>query len=75
MTYTIPKSLADKAATFPESSHGACRCTLVLRSGRHIPNVVLAWGSEILSVGGTPTSTFESLPFALSELVDVLQEQ
>ena len=72
MIYALHKSLAEKASGFPESSYGACRCTLVLGSGQLIPEVVLAWGSEILSIGGKPIAGFESLPFELSQVVDVL---
>jgi hypothetical protein len=72
LIYELHKSLAEKAAGFPEGSYGACRCTLVLGNGQQIPHVVLAWGSEIVSIGGKPIAAFKSLPFELSQVVDVL---
>ena len=58
----------------PESSHGACRATLLLRSGRRVPDVTLAWGSEIIRVGERAVSAESELDFALSEVVDVLPQ-
>jgi len=74
MAFEIPKLLVEKAASFPESSYGACRSTLVLRSGQRVPNVLLAWGSEILSINGKPVLALKDLPFELTEVVDVLPE-
>jgi len=75
MAFEIPKPLAEKAASFQESSYGACRSTLVLRSGERVPDVLLAWGSEIISIKGKPVSALEDLPFGLNEVVDVLPER
>ena len=74
MAFEIPKLLAEKAASFLESSYGACRSTLVLRSGQRVPNVLLAWGSEILSINGERVSELKDLTFQLTEVVDVLPE-
>ena len=65
----------EKAASFQESSYGACRATLVLGSGERVPDVLLAWGSEIMSINGKPVSVLKDLPFELNEVVDVLPEK
>ena len=75
MAFEIPKALAEKAASFQESSYGACRATLVLGSGERVPDVLLAWGSEIISINGKPVSVLKDLPFELNEVVDVLPEK
>lgn len=71
MILRIPKSLYGKAQHIPESSYGACTVTLVLQSGQTIPDVVLAWGEEIVKVGGVPVHKETDLPFRASEIVDL----
>ena len=71
MTLALPRPLADKAAGFPESSYGANRVTLVLKDGRRIFDVTLAWGSEIVAINCSPVEKRE-LGFGMSDIVDVL---
>lgn len=71
MRLKIPKNLYAKAARIPESSYGACTVTLILASGKTIPDVVLAGGEEIVKVGGTPVSSEQDLPFTIREIVDL----
>ena len=73
MTLKLPPSLARKANKFPESSYGACKATLVLTSGRRVNNVVLAWGGEIVKVGGVAVGIERDLGFSLSEIADVVE--
>jgi hypothetical protein len=46
---------------FPESSYGATRVTIVLTDGRRIADVVLAWGKQIVRVGGVLVEKPEDL--------------
>jgi hypothetical protein len=71
MSLALPRPLADKAAGFPEFSYGANRVTLVLKDGRKIFDVTLAWGSEIVAIGGSPVEKKE-LGFGMSDIVDIL---
>ncbi len=75
MSYILSQKLSDKASDFPECSYGACSAILVLSSGNTINGVILAWGSEIISINGKAISSNSSLPFNISEVVDVLQEK
>ncbi len=71
MTLTLPSKLAAKAADFRESSYGACRATLVLKDGRRIFDVTLAWGSDLVQIDGEPVEK-KQLDFGVTDVVDVL---
>jgi hypothetical protein len=71
MTITLPSKLAEKAATFSECSYGACRATLVLKDGKRIVDVTLAWGSELVRIDGEPAEK-KKLDFNANDIVDVL---
>ena len=73
MSLKISAELETKASHFPESSYGATTVTLVLSSGRRVHDVVLAWASEIVKVGGRHVSDAGDLDFSVSEIVDVVQ--
>lgn len=60
----LSQQLADKASDFPEYSYGANQVTLHLQNGKEVNNVILAWASEIVKVGGKPVSSEEELPFS-----------
>jgi hypothetical protein len=68
----LTDELASKAAGFPESSYGATPVTLVLSSGRQIPNVVLAWGRQIVRIGFRKVNSTTKLGFDLADVRDVL---
>ena len=74
MSLTLPEKLADKAITFPESSYGANRVTLVLRDGRRVSEVYLGGGTEIVKIGSRAVTSPEDLGFALVDIVDVVSE-
>jgi hypothetical protein len=74
MSLLLPKPLSEIGAQLPESSHGACRATLVLNSGRRIPNVTLAWGAEVVKIGERSVSETSDLDFSLGEVIDVLPQ-
>jgi hypothetical protein len=71
MPLAIPVKLADKAAGFPECSYGASRATLVLKDGRRISDVTLAWGGEIVQLDGQRVEEEKQLGFRLLDIVDV----
>jgi hypothetical protein len=74
MTLSLPEQLADKTIGFPESSYGTNRVTLILADGRHIHEVFLAWGREIVKIGGRAVSQPDELGFQLADIVDVISE-
>ena len=74
MALTLPQSLAEKTADFPESSYGANRVTLVLGDGRRVHEVYLAWGQKIVKVGVNPIRGEEDLDFSPTDIVDVVSE-
>jgi len=65
--HILPERLRIKVQTFPEVSMGAQRIALVLATGQVIDDVVVAWGQEVVSVGG---HTPRALP--LHAVVDVI---
>jgi hypothetical protein len=67
----IPAELAEKAASFPESSYGATTVTVVLTDGRRIADVVLAWAKQIVRVGDVVIDKPEQLGFDLGMVQDV----
>ena len=63
----LPELLRDRLAAFPESSFCAHKVALVLRDGRVVEDVLVAWEAEILSAGGR-----SELPFEEWDIVDIL---
>ena len=74
MSPTLPDNLAEKIYSFPESSYGTNRVTLVLGSGRKIKEVYLAWGRDIVKIGSRKVTTLSDLDFEVSEIVDVVSD-
>ena len=75
MPIAIPVKFMDKAASFPESSYGATRVALILKDGRRISDVTLAWGSEIVQLDGEPVEEEKQLGFSLADVIDVVPRQ
>lgn len=71
--FNLPSNLADKAASFPESSYGVNMVTLVLRGGKRIPHVHVAWGSQVIKAT-KPDDDAELSKLDPLEIVDVLTE-
>lgn len=63
----IPERLRPKVQTFGEVSMGANRVALVLKDGTIIDDVILAWGEEVVRVGGG-----EPRNIAVDDIVDVI---
>lgn len=74
MSREIPNNLSDKAASFPESSYGVNRVTLVLRDGRKVEEVYLAWGREIEKIRNRSIKSIQDLDFNITKIVDVFSE-
>lgn len=63
----LPERLRGKVQTFGEVSMGANRVALVLKSGAVIDDVILAWGKEIVRIGGAdPTKV------PMDDVIDVI---
>ena len=70
----LPEVLRDQVVEFPECSYGANRVTLLLADGRLVEDVILAWGRQIVKVGGKPVASAEDLSFSTSDAVDVFPD-
>ncbi len=71
--FDLPEHLAEKAASFPESSYGATILTLVLKDGTRVPHVHVAWARNVIkATGGEEESLLSTLN--PTEIVDVLRE-
>jgi hypothetical protein len=71
--FRLPEHLADKVATFGESSYGATLVTLVLKDGTRIPHVSIAWGSQVIKAKGSEEEKSLS-QLDSANIVDVLPE-
>ena len=71
LSMELPKPLAEIAAEFPETSYGVCKATLILRCGRKVSDVTLAWGREIIKIGGKPIEEIENIDFVAIDIVEV----
>jgi hypothetical protein len=74
VTPLLPEALKQKALSYPESSYGATRVTLVLSDGRRVKDVYLAWGDEIVKVGLQAITHSGQLGFEVGDIIDVLHE-
>lgn len=68
----LPDRVAKKAAGFPESSYGACKVTLILKTGDTVSGVTLAWGCEIVKINGKEVKSEKDLHFKIIDVVDVI---
>jgi hypothetical protein len=62
----LPQALQEKVCAMPESGYGVTRVTVVLDDGRRYSDVHVAWGKEIVKVGGGTI-----IPFDISRIADV----
>ena len=74
MTLSLPNQLANRAASFNETSYGVNRVTLVLADGRRIHEVYLGWGRDIVKIENRVVARPEELDFRLADIVDVVSE-
>ena len=66
----LPAEVQEKILTLPEYHMGAHRVDLVLRDGRVISDVIVAWGDEVIRIAGHDVA--DDLPFAPEDVLDVL---
>jgi hypothetical protein len=64
----LPDDIADRIASFSESSYGAHRVVVILDDGREFREVYVA-GAEVVRVGKS-----ENIPFDPSRVIDVRDE-
>ena len=64
--------LTDKVALLPETSYGGCRVTLILKNGRKVSEVSIAWGIEIVQIDGVAIADEAQLGFSPDDIVDVV---
>jgi hypothetical protein len=62
----LPQALQEKVSAMPESGYGVTRVIVVLDDGRRYSDVHVAWGKEIVKVGGGTI-----IPFDTSRIADV----
>jgi len=67
MDYRLPANLKARVLLFGESSMGAYHVALVLRDGTVVDDVFVAWGDEVVKVGGRTDFLLD-----VSEVVDVI---
>ena len=71
--FTLPDKLADKVASFPESSYGVKTVTLMLRDGTSIHHVRVAWGRYVIKAVGVEDES-RLTRVNPSDIIDVLPE-
>jgi hypothetical protein len=63
----LSDEVSEMIRAFPEAGYGVHRVTLVLRDGSRVPDVDVAWGSQLVRGPATPM-------FRADEVVDALDE-
>ena len=63
----LPEELRSKVLSFPEYKMGAHRVALLLRNGETVDNVIIAWGDEIVHLGGR-----DSADVSVDQIADVV---
>ncbi len=71
--FRLPDNLADKVNSFGESSYGATLVTLVLKDGRRIPRVSIAWARDVIKARSAEDES-ELAKLTASDIEDVLAE-
>lgn len=63
----LPENLQDKVQDFGEYSMGTNKVAVVLKDGRIIEDVFVAWATEVVKVGSST-----NIPFKAEDVVDVI---
>jgi hypothetical protein len=66
MSVILPEHLQAEVASYPETRMGVHEITVVLRDGRAISGVHVAWASEVVKVDG-----HSAVPFTTEEIAEV----
>lgn len=65
----LPDRLTSKIISFGEASYGAYRVALVIDDGTIVDDVLVAWGRDVVSVGGVSVPAFDA-----SHVIDVIDK-
>ena len=65
----LPKHIQEQINSFPESSYGVNRVTVILDDGTEYRTVYVAWAREVVRVGDS-----ERIPFDPARVVQVRSE-
>jgi hypothetical protein len=65
MTNLLPEVVQERIDTFPECSNGANKVALIMKDGSVIEDVIVAWGNEVVRVGGQ-----DGCPYDADDVVD-----
>ncbi len=65
MTRRLPITIKEQILSFPEYKMGAHKVALKMRDGSLVEDVIVAWGDEVVSVGGV-----SDYPIDLDDVVD-----
>ncbi len=68
----LPPKLSEKASEFPEHSYGSTLVELILKDGKRIQNVTLAWGTEIVKIDGKKIAGDDNIAFNVSDILEVI---
>ena len=71
--FDLPSGLSGKVTSFGESSHGVTIVTLVLKDGKRVPHVHVAWGRNVIKATGPEEEALLS-KLEPADIVDVLPE-
>ena len=52
MTQKLPPTIKERILSFPEYKMGAHKVALKMRDGTLVEDVIVAWGEEVVSIGG-----------------------
>jgi hypothetical protein len=65
MTAKLPASVKARILSFPEYKMGAHKVALVMKDGSIVDDVIVAWGDEVVRVGGV-----DGCPINLVDVAD-----
>jgi len=74
MGIELPEHFLEKTEVMPESSYGVNKVTLVLKDGRRIQHVFLAWGHTIVKIEGKMIERDEKLSFKTEDITDIISD-
>lgn len=65
MSASLPLPVTDRILTFPEYRMGVYKVALVMKDGSVIEDVIVAWGDDVIRVGGV-----DGCPIDLADVID-----
>jgi hypothetical protein len=61
----LPRRVEERIHSFPENRMGAHRVALIMKDGSVVEDVIVAWGDEVVRIGGV-----DGCPIDVDEVVD-----